>query len=121
MNNRIAETVAAHLSADDLAALRESLREQRAFRLEQLARFARSSLADRAIRRRSASQLEVQVKLTASARMVLADVEAALERMDEGRYGSCHLCTHPVHLDRLAVVPQARYCGRCQQVREAGR
>lgn len=121
MNNRIDEAVAAHLSADDLEALRENLREQRAFRLEQLARFARSSRDDRAIRRRSASQLEVQVQLSASARMVLADVEAALERMDRGGYGVCHLCARPVPLDRLTVVPQARHCGRCRQMREAER
>lgn len=60
-------------------------------------------------------------RLAASARMVLADVEAALARMDQGRYGSCQLCAHPIALDRLTVVPQARYCGRCQHVREAGR
>jgi RNA polymerase-binding transcription factor DksA len=53
--------------------------------------------------------------------MVLADVEAALERMDRGDYGSCRLCRGPIAHDRLVIVPQARYCGRCQQVKEAGR
>jgi RNA polymerase-binding transcription factor DksA len=53
--------------------------------------------------------------------MVLADVEAALTRMDQGRYGTCHLCRRPIARERLMIVPQARYCARCQQVREAGR
>ena len=35
------------------------------------------------------------MQLAASARMVLADVEAALERMDEGSYGTCELCRAP--------------------------
>jgi RNA polymerase-binding transcription factor DksA len=121
VNNRIADAGAAPFSADDLAALRASLKEQRAFRLEQLERFTRPSRAGDALRRRSASQLEVQVKLSASARMVLSDVEAALERMDQGRYGVCHVCAHPISLERLTVVPQARYCGRCPRGGEAGR
>ncbi|MFB7337879.1 hypothetical protein FNH09_06595 [Streptomyces adustus] len=111
------------LSTEDLAALRENLHEQRLFRLEQLQQLSAAAahrpqaLPDR----RTASQTEVRAKLAASARMVLADVEAALVRMEQGRYGSCHLCRRPIARERLIIVPQARYCGRCQQVREAGR
>ncbi|WP_055554926.1 TraR/DksA C4-type zinc finger protein [Streptomyces sp. NBRC 110028] len=112
---------AAHLSPEDLAALRENLHEQRLFRQEQLRQIAAAPRAEDLLRRRSAAQAEVHVKVAASARMVLADVEAALRRIAEGRYGTCHLCRRPVERDRLMIVPQARYCARCQQVREAGR
>lgn len=72
------------------------------------------------------SQVEGHIKLAvsalaASARMVLAEVAAALQRIDQGQYGRCQLCTRPMALDWLRVVPQARYCSRCQQVGEAGR
>ncbi|MFG2947970.1 TraR/DksA family transcriptional regulator [Streptomyces adustus] len=111
------------LSTEDLAALRENLHEQRLFRLEQLQQLsAAAAHRSQALpERRAASQTEVRVKLAASARMVLADVEAALVRMEQGRYGACHLCRRPIARERLIIVPQARYCGRCQQVREAGR
>ncbi|MFH9815174.1 TraR/DksA family transcriptional regulator [Streptomyces sp. NPDC017230] len=110
------------LSPEDLAVLRDNLHEQRLFREEQLRQIATDpSRADEPIQRRSAARTEVRVKLAASARMVLADVEAALERMAEGRYGVCHLCRRPIDRERLMIVPQARYCARCQQVREAGR
>nr|WP_206209201.1 TraR/DksA C4-type zinc finger protein [Streptomyces sp. SID10362] len=110
------------MSPEDLAALRENLQEQRLFREEQLRQMAAvPSRTDELIQRRSAAQTEVRVKLAASARMVLADVEAALDRMAEGRYGRCHLCRRTIDRDRLMIVPQARYCARCQQVREAGR
>ncbi|WNE99705.1 TraR/DksA C4-type zinc finger protein [Streptomyces luomodiensis] len=112
---------AAHLSPEDLAALRENLHEQRLFRQEQLREIAAPSRAEDLLRRRSAAQAEVHVEVAASARMVLADVEAALRRIAEGRYGTCHLCRRPIERDRLMIVPQARYCARCQQVREAGR
>jgi RNA polymerase-binding transcription factor DksA len=110
----------AHLSAEDLAALRENLHEQRLFRREQLRRPARPVTPHAGVRhpRQAAAQIEVQVELAASARMVLTDVEAALWRMAEGSYGACHLCRRPVERERLMIVPQARYCARCQQVRE---
>lgn len=111
------------LSTEDLAALRANLHEQRLFRLEQLQQLS-AAAAHRPPalpERRAAAQTEVRVKLAASARMVLADVEAALVRMEQGRYGNCHLCRRPIARERLVIVPQARYCGRCQQVREAGR
>ncbi|GGU15204.1 TraR/DksA family transcriptional regulator [Streptomyces coeruleorubidus] len=110
-----------HLSAEDLAALRENLHEQLLFRQEQLRQLAgpTTSRAEDRLQRQTAAQMEVRIKLAASARMVLADVEAALSRMNEGSYGICHLCRRPVARQRLMIVPQARYCARCQQVKEA--
>ncbi|PWI10458.1 hypothetical protein DIZ27_10670 [Streptomyces sp. NWU339] len=111
------------LTSEDLAALRANLREQLLFRQEQLRQFAADagSGPGEPLGEEGAGRLEVHVRLAASARMVLADVEAALARMDTGGYGRCHLCRGPVERDRLLVVPQARYCARCQQVREAAR
>ncbi|MFJ8470201.1 TraR/DksA family transcriptional regulator [Streptomyces swartbergensis] len=111
----------AGLSTAELSALREDLNEQRAFRLDQLAQLWQGApaRAQRDRERAAVAQLEVHIKLCASARMVLADVEAALERMDQGTYGICRQCRHPIELARLRIVPQARYCGRCHQVREA--
>jgi RNA polymerase-binding transcription factor DksA len=110
-----------HLSAEDLAALRENLQEQRLFRREQLRQLAgpTTSRAEDRLQRQTPGQVEVRIKLAASARMVLADVEAALTRMKEGMYGTCHLCRRPVDRQRLMIVPQARFCARCQQVKEA--
>ncbi|MEU0804262.1 TraR/DksA C4-type zinc finger protein [Streptomyces sp. NPDC005970] len=121
VNHQIIGDRPAHLSPEDLAALRENLREQRLFRQEQLRQIATAPHAADPRLCRSAAQAEVQGKLAASACMVLADVDAALQRIAEGRYGSCHLCRRSVERELLMIVPQARYCARCQQVREAGR
>ncbi len=138
VNDRILDDSDTTLSADDLAALRENLHEQRVFRQEQLKQLrqaqktqqaqqahqlsgAAANRTDASRDRRAGPQAEVRGKLAASARMVLADVEAALTRMDQGGYGGCGLCREPIDRARLTVVPQARYCTRCQQVREAGR
>ncbi|WP_051864992.1 hypothetical protein [Streptomyces griseus] len=92
----------AGLSAAELSALRENLNEQRAFRLDQLAQLWQGApgRAQRARERAVVAQLEVHIKLCASARMVLADVEAALERMDQGMYGVCRQCRRPIELAR---------------------
>jgi RNA polymerase-binding transcription factor DksA len=112
-----------HLTAQDLAALRANLDEQLLFRQDQLSQLTGpvTARAEEQLQQRAAAQLEVRVKLAASARMVLADVEAALQRMDEGSYGSCHLCRRPIDLQRLTIVPQARFCTRCQQAKETTR
>ncbi|MFJ6212850.1 TraR/DksA family transcriptional regulator [Streptomyces sp. NPDC092296] len=115
-NERVARAVAPRLPRHTLDRLRESLEEQRRFRRQQLAEFATVPAGHPA-----AGQLEVQHQLAASARMVLDDVEAALERMDDGSFGRCELCTRPVEQARLEIVPQARYCVRCHLVREAMR
>jgi RNA polymerase-binding transcription factor DksA len=101
--------------------LHENLQEQRLFRQEQLRQIdaAPAARANRPPGPRATGQDEVRDALAASARMVLSDVEAALERMREGRYGICPLCRAAIARNRLVIVPQARYCGRCRQVGEA--
>lgn len=125
MSNTVSPAGNAHLPDEELAGLRHSLEEQQQFRLEQLRRMAPPAASETATASTSekddAAHLEVAVKLAASARMVLTDVTAALERMAEGRYGLCELCTLPIDLPRLRIVPQARYCGRCQHIRDAER
>jgi len=46
-------------------------------------------------------------------RDLMAEVKAALKRLDEGKYGHCDLCREPIELDHLLEVPWARYCAGC--------
>jgi len=48
----------------------------------------------------------------------LAEVEAALRRLDEGVYGDCADCGNPIGLSHLLVLPAARYCGHCQNLHD---
>ena len=41
----------------------------------------------------------------------LADVARALERLDEGTYGTCEACGAVLPDDVLASAPAARFCG----------
>jgi DnaK suppressor protein len=45
----------------------------------------------------------------------LRDARAALRRIQEGAFGSCQECDEDIHPKRLAAVPWASYCIRCQE------
>ena len=53
------------------------------------------------------------VALLDAARRRLAEVDAALARRAEGRYGVCESCGRPIATERLAVRPAARTCIDC--------
>jgi len=54
-------------------------------------------------------------------RRLLADTEAALERMDRGEYGICEGCGKPIDERRLRAVPSARLCFDCKTAQEESR
>ncbi|GAA3136410.1 hypothetical protein GCM10010466_29000 [Planomonospora alba] len=47
------------------------------------------------------------------ARAAVAEIEAAIERLDFGVYGTCRGCGAFIALDRLRRVPQTRHCASC--------
>lgn len=44
---------------------------------------------------------------------LLGKVERALERIDEGTYGTCEICGKSIPLTRLGVLPYATFCVDC--------
>jgi DnaK suppressor protein len=42
-------------------------------------------------------------------------VKGALQRMEEGTYGTCLICEDPISVKRLQAVPWAEFCLRCQE------
>ena len=58
---------------------------------------------------------EIFRSLSTGARAALRDVEAALRRMDAGRYGLCVDCGTPIAVERLEILPQTARCLLCQQ------
>jgi DnaK suppressor protein len=51
--------------------------------------------------------------LVAQVRRHLAEVDAALGRLDAGTYGVCETCGRPIAEGRLEVRPTARTCVGC--------
>ncbi len=51
--------------------------------------------------------------LLGQARGQLDSIDAALRRLDEGRYGRCERCGQPIAPERLAARPTATRCVSC--------
>ncbi|MEU9978790.1 TraR/DksA C4-type zinc finger protein [Streptomyces sp. NPDC051014] len=47
-------------------------------------------------------------------RRVLAEVEAAFARVQDGTYGSCRGCSRAIPVERLEILPYTSYCVPCQ-------
>jgi DnaK suppressor protein len=52
---------------------------------------------------------------------LLREVQAALTRVEDGSYGLCLGCEEPISAKRLAAVPWAALCIRCQERRDRER
>jgi DnaK suppressor protein len=50
---------------------------------------------------------------------MVADIDQALLRIEEGSYGVCARCGQPIDERRLEAVPTARYDAACQTAIEA--
>ena len=61
---------------------------------------------------------ERNLAVSSDLRQELADVEHALERIGDGRYGLCEVCGEPINPERLEARPAATLCIRHQRERE---
>ena len=64
----------------------------------------------------NAGQYEVEAGLVANESNLLAEVTAALRRIDAGTFGRCAACGKPVTRARLDAVPHAPHCIHCARV-----
>lgn len=60
-------------------------------------------------------ELETLDILSEKATKEIQEIEAALERLDNGTYGYCLECKDPIPPARLKVLPEARYCLECEE------
>jgi RNA polymerase-binding protein DksA len=63
---------------------------------------------------------ELDYTLEDSAEAVLAQIEAALQRIEAGTYGICQNCGQPISPERLEARPWAELCIDCQRRLEHG-
>ncbi|MEZ5170494.1 MAG: TraR/DksA C4-type zinc finger protein [Acidimicrobiia bacterium] len=109
-------------SPDELAELRRALEDERD---ELLVRAhvhkddenASSATHGQGETEHTANEIERRVNavLEHNADHALAEVVAALGRMDDGTYGNCTSCEQPIPLERLRAMPAARFCVTCQE------
>ena len=63
---------------------------------------------------------ELLISMSDNDRTLLGLIDEALARVESGDYGECVNCGEPIQEKRLNAVPWARYCLRCQDLKEQG-
>ena len=61
---------------------------------------------------------ERELALLRRSQLELDDVNAALQRLESGRFGECERCGEAIAPARLQALPQARLCLACQSAAE---
>jgi DnaK suppressor protein len=64
---------------------------------------------------------EISFKLGDQESQMVADIDQALLRIEEGSYGICARCGRPIEERRLEAMPTARYDAECQAAIEAAK
>ena len=62
---------------------------------------------------------EIEYRLSERESQLVADIDQALLRLDEGSYGVCARCGKDIPERRLDALPTARYDADCQALIEA--
>ncbi len=57
--------------------------------------------------------VEAEIMLIHNEEGILAEVDAALKRIDEGTYGRCEECGSEIATARLDAIPYTPYCIEC--------
>lgn len=61
----------------------------------------------------------VALELAARQPHLIQYIDAALRRIENGTYGQCVRCGKPLYVERLKVMPTAKYGPKCQAAIEA--
>jgi RNA polymerase-binding transcription factor DksA len=104
---------AAHLAPETMPAWRARLEAHWRTRLERVTELslAYHDAADaRAGHAPGARPARPLLRQAVAERRALAEIEAALTRVGQGRFGRCERCGGVISAARLTRTPQARYC-----------
>jgi DnaK suppressor protein len=71
-------------------------------------------------RANNAYSRELLFSLSDGERQTMLRIEEALQRVEQGVYGTCTNCQREIRAGRLKAVPWARYCIDCQELAEKG-
>jgi DnaK suppressor protein len=63
---------------------------------------------------------EIDDTLGENAEHVIQEIDKALQRLDDGTYGTCAVCGEQIPEERLAAVPYATLCVKDKRAQEHG-
>jgi len=61
---------------------------------------------------------EFSLNIASSEQKVIYEIDEALKRIKDGKYGKCESCSKQIPARRLKAVPYAKHCIQCQSKEE---
>ena len=108
------ERLLAALQSDELAGLTEAAQKDGSSELAEVDQHPADDGTETSEREKNFS-----IRLTLEAE--LEDMEQALQRLEQGTYGSCDVCGTPIPDERIEAVPGTRFCVEHQREAERRR
>lgn len=107
----------------DLEFFRKLLRQRRQELLAEAekalgAMDARENFPDPTDRAAVESDRNFYLRIRDRERKLLAKIDEALRRLEEGEYGTCEACGEPIGLERLKARPVTTLCIECKSAQE---
>ena len=62
---------------------------------------------------------EFNLSLASNERELLAEIDEALHRLEDGSFGQCTMCHKPIAVTRLKALPHVKTCLKCQEQLES--
>ncbi|MBW2145701.1 MAG: TraR/DksA family transcriptional regulator [Deltaproteobacteria bacterium] len=103
---------------DKLLEMRRQILDELVETLKQEADTGKSDIGDIFDLAGTERDRELGLLLSNRDRAKLKAINDALERIEDGTYGVCEECEKKIRLERLKVMPFARYCVDCQSKME---
>lgn len=66
------------------------------------------------------SDQELTLDLLGNEQEVLTQIDAALDRIENGTFGTCEGCGHSIGKARLEAIPYTAFCVKCASQKENG-
>ena len=67
---------------------------------------------------RTSTDRDIRVQTLSMNSRTIAELRKAISAVDEGRYGVCEECEEQISPRRLAAIPWASVCIKCQEARD---
>lgn len=109
---------------DEVSKIQEQLLEKRAEVLSRIQtaeakqRYPGSANPDRVDLAMDFAARERRTILLSGMEQQLEQIDAALQRIEAGSYGTCTSCGKQIAEERLELLPQAPHCMHCQRAQE---
>jgi DnaK suppressor protein len=63
-------------------------------------------------------EMQDRVALDTKLKEMIARVDSALDKLEQGTYGQCDVCHGPISPERLGALPTARLCVKCKTAQD---